>query len=151
MSLTQYLMIFGGSSLFGAAVIFWLFKKINSMVVTHVKALEIAKAIREGAMTFLKEEYKVIAIVDVTVAVILGVVMSPLAALVFMSGSTLSLFAGYVGMRAATSANVRTTMAAKNKGERAAFYGCLFWRRCHGLCRCKLWLAWAWAPFLSFC
>lgn len=126
MSLTQYLIVFGGTSLFGAAVIFWLFKKINNMLVTHVKALEIAKAIRDGAMTFLKEEYKIIAIVDLIVAVILGVVMSPLAALVFVSGSTLSLFAGYVGMRAATSANVRTTMAAKDHGERQAFMVAFF-------------------------
>jgi K(+)-stimulated pyrophosphate-energized sodium pump len=47
--------------------------------------------------------------------------MSWLAATVFICGAIFSLMTGFLGMQAATSANVRTTMAAKNKGEHDAF------------------------------
>ncbi len=82
--------------------------------------VEIAGRIREGAMAFLAREYKVLAIFVALVAVLLGVsnagdstVRTPLIALSFVVGACASGLAGYFGMRVATSANVRTTAAAR--------------------------------------
>ena len=114
------------TALFGIAVLTFLFKKITDIAVDHEKASFIADAIREGAMTFLKEEYKLIALVVTGIAVLLGLYMSWLAAGVFVCGALFSLITGFIGMRAATSANVRTTMAAKNQGEHDAFLVAFF-------------------------
>ena len=55
------------------------------------------------------------------VAGFIGFVMGWLAAILFACGAVISMITGFIGMRAATAANVRTTMAAKEKGEHAAF------------------------------
>lgn len=81
---------------------------------------KIAKAIRMGAMVYLKRQYTVIAIIMVVVTIILALVINPLTALCYVVGATLSAAAGYIGMKAATYANVRTTQAAK-KGMANAF------------------------------
>lgn len=121
MEYLAYYGIIAAAGLFGIGVMLFLFNKITSIPVDHEKATSIAQAIRDGAMTFLIEEYKIIAVVALIVAVILGYFMSPLAAGAFIFGALLSLSTGFIGMRAATLANVRTTMAAKNSGESAAF------------------------------
>ncbi len=105
----------------GALVVATLFFKINSQKVTDKKALKISDAIRLGAMTFLKEEYKVIAAVILPVTALIYWFVDPVSATIFILGSCVSLLTGLIGMRAATSANVRTTMAAKDGGEHAAF------------------------------
>jgi len=80
---------------------------------------EIARRIQEGAMAFLSREYRVLALFVVVVAVVLaignltGEGRSPLIALSFVVGAIASGLAGYFGMRVATSANVRTTAAAR--------------------------------------
>ncbi|MDH3285119.1 MAG: sodium-translocating pyrophosphatase, partial [Acidobacteriota bacterium] len=86
--------------------------------------MEIAQAIREGAMAFLSREYRVLALFVVVVAVLLalgnlgeggaGNFKHPLIALSFVMGATCSGLAGYFGMRVATEANVRTTQAARS-------------------------------------
>ncbi|MFP2895440.1 sodium-translocating pyrophosphatase [Corallococcus sp. 4LFB] len=73
----------------------------------------IAGYIREGAMAFLVREYKVLAIYCVVVAVIIGLALGPTASASFVAGAFLSLLAGYIGMKAATYANVRTAQAAR--------------------------------------
>lgn len=95
------------------------------------KMAKIAKAIAEGAMAFLKAEYKVLAIFVVAVAVLLGFTAnaedsSPLIALSFILGAICSALAGFIGMRVATKANVRTTNAARTglgKALEVAFAG----------------------------
>ena len=81
---------------------------------------KIAKAIRQGAMVYLKRQYTVIAVIMIVVTAILALVINPLTALCYVVGATLSAGAGVVGMKAATYANVRTTHAAK-KGMANAF------------------------------
>lgn len=78
----------------------------------------IASYIREGSMAFLVREYKVLAIYSVVVAIALTVSLGVLSAVWFILGAFLSLLAGFVGMKAATYANVRTTQAAA-KGSKA--------------------------------
>lgn len=110
----------------GLSLVLFLFARIKAQEIDNEKALNIAKAIRIGAMTFLTEEYKIISLVVVVGAAIVGYCMTPLAAFFFVLGSVFSLATGLVGMRAATSANVRTTLAAKKHGEHAAFLMALF-------------------------
>lgn len=74
--------------------------------------------IREGAMAFLFRQYKVLAIYGVLVAALIGYGLGPIAAGAFVFGAFLSLLAGFVGMKAATYANVKTTQAARS-GSRA--------------------------------
>ena len=105
----------------GLAVVTFLFYKIVKIKVDSDVALKISKAISDGAMTFLEEEYKIISIVALIVAGLLWYGLGMYAALAFLAGALLSSATGFIGMRAATFANVRTTMAAKNEGEHAAF------------------------------
>jgi K(+)-stimulated pyrophosphate-energized sodium pump len=116
------LLILAIIALLGLAVIAVLFCSIRKLKVNNHKAEQIAAAIHLGAMAFLREEYKVIVIAVAIVAVILAMIFkSVIAALMFFMGAASSMFIGFIGMMAATSANVRTTIAAKDKGESAAF------------------------------
>jgi K(+)-stimulated pyrophosphate-energized sodium pump len=111
----------GQAVLVGGLFIAYLFAVVRRAPVNHRGARRVGRAIKSGAMTFLMEEYRVIAIVVAPVAVLLGVVGSLTGALCFVAGSVLSLACGFIGMRAATDANVRTALAARNHGERTAF------------------------------
>ncbi|MEZ4264993.1 MAG: sodium-translocating pyrophosphatase [Myxococcota bacterium] len=79
----------------------------------------IAGHIQEGAMAFLAREYKVLGVFVVAVAILLGVSNAgmddshALIALAFVIGAGCSGLAGYIGMKVATQANVRTTAAAR--------------------------------------
>ncbi len=94
---------------------------INKQDPGDAKMVEIGQAIREGAMAFLATEYKVLAIFVAVVAVLLGVAnfmqfgaAASLVALSFVVGAVASGLAGFIGMRVATAANIRTTAAARN-------------------------------------
>jgi K(+)-stimulated pyrophosphate-energized sodium pump len=78
---------------------------------------EIAGMIHDGAMAFLKREYTYIAVFEVIVFVLLLWKISAYTAVFFLAGALCSMFAGWFGMQAATSANVRTSWAAKQKGQ----------------------------------
>lgn len=82
---------------------------------------EIAGAIAEGARAFLMSEYKVLLIFVIVMFVVIGIGLSNwMTAVCFLVGSIFSVLAGYLGMGAATKANVRTTSAAMNSGMNAA-------------------------------
>jgi len=92
---------------------------------------KIAEHISEGAMAFLKAEYKILGIFVVSVAILLAVSAdpvdsSPMIAVSFFVGAFCSGLAGFIGMRVATKANVRTTNAARDglgKALEIAFAG----------------------------
>jgi K(+)-stimulated pyrophosphate-energized sodium pump len=73
----------------------------------------ISRYIREGAMAFLMRQYKVLAIFGAVVFVLIGLSLGWMPAACFLLGAILSLFAGFIGMKAATYANVRTAQAAR--------------------------------------
>jgi len=108
----------------------WKARSVAQADVGTERMAEIAGFIREGAMAFLFQEYKVLGIFVASVAVIfvagywsLG---TPLIALSFVVGAICSGLAGFFGMRVATQANVRTTAAARtslNEGLMVAFSG----------------------------
>ena len=90
------------------------------------KMQEIAKAIREGAMAYLKRQYKTIGIFAVIIAILLGFLINWVTALTFIVGAICSGLAGFVGMFISTRANVRTAHVARkglDKALRVAFKG----------------------------
>ncbi len=96
---------------------FWKSAWVSKQEVGTERMGRIANNISEGAMAFLRAEYKVLAIFVVIVAILLGATAqassSPLVALSFILGAICSALAGYLGMKVATKANVRTTNAAR--------------------------------------
>lgn len=86
---------------------------------------ELAKHIADGAMAFLKAEWKVLTYFAIITGLLLGYSgtlvedSSPLIAISFFVGAILSAFAGYLGMNIATKANVRTTQAARTSLKHA--------------------------------
>ena len=110
-----------GAAVAGFVLIFFLLQKIAQQVVDNEKAAHVAEAIKIGARTFLQEEYRLIAIVVLPVTAFLWYVGGYHSAGSFITGALFSLLCGVLGMHAATEANVRTTIAAKDKGEHEAF------------------------------
>ncbi len=82
---------------------------------------KIAGAIRLGSMVYLKSQYKAIAVFVAILAILLYLIpgIHPLTSVAFLVGAILSATAGYIGMSAATMANVRTTNAAREGMARA--------------------------------
>ncbi|HON80710.1 MAG TPA: sodium-translocating pyrophosphatase [Methanoregulaceae archaeon] len=74
---------------------------------------KIAAAIRLGAMVYLKRQYTAILVFMIAMAIVLTLAINPFTAICFIVGASLSALAGYIGMKAATYANVRTTNAAR--------------------------------------
>ena len=110
---------------------FVLYRRNKRLVVRNEKMEEISSYIHDGAMAFLKREYKIISIFVAIVAIILAILgLFPAlekaegvgwqASLAFICGATLSALAGYVGMIAATKANSRVAYLAKEKGMSGA-------------------------------
>lgn len=117
--------------LIALAYTFWKSSWVGRQDVGTERMGRIAENIADGAMAFLKAEYKVLAIFVIAVAVLLGISgntpeSSPLVALSFILGAICSALAGFIGMRVATKANVRTTNAARTglaKALEVAFGG----------------------------
>ena len=90
---------------------------------------QIAQFVREGAMAYLKQQYKVVIIVFAALAVLFGVlayfgVQNPWVPFAFLTGGIFSGLAGFVGMKTATFASARTANAARkslNSGLKVAF------------------------------
>ena len=81
---------------------------------------EIAGYIREGAMAFLRREYKTMAIVIVVLFLLIGVCINWVTAVLYVFGALLSVLAGFFGMKVATLGNVRTANAARESGMNKA-------------------------------
>jgi len=78
---------------------------------------EIADMIHEGAMTFLKREYKIVAIIVLIVGILLAIFISFWTGVAFLFGALCSSAAGFFGMNATTMGNVRTAAAANDYGQ----------------------------------
>ena len=112
--------IAAAAGLFGLIIAFGLYKKVNSIEIDNKKVAEITEEIQDGAMAFLTAEYKVLAVFVVVVGALLSQITDVNTSIAFFAGAIASVLAGLSGMRAATSANGRTAMAAKNGGQSAA-------------------------------
>ena len=108
-----------GSGVLAMLFAFWKTSWISKQNQGTEKMVQIGANIAEGAMSFLKAEYRVLTIFVIIVAVILGFAnkgntsSSALVSLSFITGALTSGLAGFLGMRVATKANNRTTHAAR--------------------------------------
>ncbi|MEO0163413.1 MAG: sodium-translocating pyrophosphatase [candidate division WOR-3 bacterium] len=114
------LIISAGLGAVGFLVAILTYFYIKSLPAGEGRMLEYAAAIRSGAFVFLRREYTYIGIFALIVAIVLAVFIKPIVGVAYITGAFLSLLAGFVGMAAATVANVRTTYTAyrtKNAGD----------------------------------
>ncbi len=81
---------------------------------------EIAGFIHEGAMAFLKREYRTMVIVVIALFIILGLGINWVTAILYVCGAAFSVLAGFFGMQVATKGNVRTAWAAEEGGMNKA-------------------------------
>ncbi|MDD5383159.1 MAG: sodium-translocating pyrophosphatase, partial [Candidatus Margulisbacteria bacterium] len=81
------------------------------------KMKEIAGLIYEGAMSYLNRQYRTVLIFLIVVFAILAALINVYVALAYVFGGVCSMLAGYIGMNAATRANVRTANAAAEKNQ----------------------------------
>lgn len=115
------------------ALLYTIFKTswVSKQEIGTERMERISKSIARGAMAFLKAEYRVLSVFVLVVAVILAFSADPttsswMVAISFVVGAICSGLAGFIGMKVATKANVRTTHAARTslgKGLEVAFAG----------------------------
>ena len=108
-----------GAGVLAMVYAFWKTSWINNQDEGSDRMKQIGASIADGAMAFLKAEYRVLAIFVVIVACLLAYAASSqgdswLVSISFLSGAIASALAGYLGMRVATKANNRTTNAAQS-------------------------------------
>ncbi len=114
MAMAQGAPLLGGVGLVAALILFMYIMRQS----TGTEEMgEIASRIQEGAMAFLRREYTVLALFVLIVAVLLGLALGRMVSFAYVSGALSSVLAGFIGMTAATRANVRTTAAAKEFGQ----------------------------------
>ena len=80
------------------------------------KMIEIASAVREGAMAYLRRQYRIVSFAFLALVVVFAVMavlklQSPVVPIGFLTGGILSGLAGFIGMKAATNASARTAHA----------------------------------------
>ena len=125
-------------SLFGLAVAFYYSRSVSRVAVdmgvedaeTRGKLRKIHAAIAEGAMAFLKQEYKFMAIFMVLFGIVIALLIDDhhtanvnegiYTAVAFVFGAVISIASGYIGMKIATAGNARTTVSA-NQSLSGAF------------------------------
>ena len=106
----------------GLVFAFSIYRVILSHSAGTDKMKDIAREIELGAMAFLKSEYSKLLIFILLVAVLLLFSFGWQTGLSFMTGALCSGLAGFIGMKSATKSNVRTAMAAKEKGLSEALF-----------------------------
>jgi K(+)-stimulated pyrophosphate-energized sodium pump len=104
----------------GFAMAITLYNKVKAEPVGNEKLAEISEAIHAGAMAFLNREYRALAVFVGVVFVLITVGMGIQTSLAFLGGAICSMTCGFIGMKAATRANVRTTEAARQHGQARA-------------------------------
>src|SRR6056297_3026444 len=115
------------------ALLYTFFKSkwVSKQEIGTERMERISKSISSGAMAFLNAEYKVLSVFVLVVAVLLALSADPvtsswMVSISFIVGAFCSAAAGFIGMKVATQANVRTTHAARTslgKGLEVAFAG----------------------------
>ncbi len=104
----------------GFVIAIVLYNMVKAQPVGNDKMKEISEAIHAGAMAFLSREYRVLAIFIVVVFFLIFAGMGIQTALAFVGGALCSMTCGFIGMKAATRANVRTAEAARESGQAKA-------------------------------
>lgn len=100
--------------------LYLVISKINTVDVGTERMKEISTYIQKGAMAFLIREYKALVVFVVLLAVVISVGLNVKTMIAFVIGALFSTLAGFIGMRVATKANVRTANAAMKDGMNKA-------------------------------
>jgi K(+)-stimulated pyrophosphate-energized sodium pump len=117
MELQMYAPILGAVGFLIAIV---LYNVVKAQPVGNDRMKEISDAIHDGAMAFLGREYRVLALFILLVFFVIAMGMGFETAFAFLGGALCSMTCGFIGMKAATRANVRTTEAARQEGQAKA-------------------------------
>mgnify|MGYP001395009449 CR=1 FL=1 len=104
----------------GFVIAIVLYNIVKTQPVGNERMREISDDIHAGAMAFLGREYRVLAIFIGLVFLLILVGMNYQTALAFVGGAACSMTCGFIGMKAATRANVRTSEAARAHGQAKA-------------------------------
>lgn len=150
-----FAIVFG---LFGLGIAWKVYEYVDDHPDGNEKMVEIADTIHEGAMVFLTREYKILAYFIGGVFVLLTIVISTQkglwiglwTAIAYVLGACCSMLAGFFGMNAATSANVRTAQAASQQGQAKALSLAFNGGAVMGLCVASLGLIGIGGLFLLF-
>ena len=100
-------------SIFSLVFAYFLIKEVRKASSGSGKQIEIAKAIREGAIVFLKRQYRTVCIVAIFLFFALWITLGFKTGLGFLIGAAFSALAGLIGMMVSTQANVKVAEAAK--------------------------------------
>ncbi len=127
--ITKLFWIIPVSSVIALIFAFYFFKNMMKNSEGNSKMKEIAQHVREGAMAYLRRQYKVVFIVFMVLLIILAVlaymgVQNPFVPVAFLTGGFFSGLCGFLGMKTATFASARTANGASeslNKGLKVAF------------------------------
>jgi K(+)-stimulated pyrophosphate-energized sodium pump len=123
----------------GLAIAFVIYTVMSRASDGEEKVRGIAEQIHIGAMVFMHREYKML--LAFAAVLVVGILVSPLGtntAIAFIAGAVSSATAGYLGMYAATKANVRTAVAANQQGAAAALNIAFYGGSIMGLCVASL-------------
>ena len=107
------------SALAGLMLAGYYYKDVEKASPGNERMVFLMTEIQKGAKAFLTKEYQWVAAFAAAMAVLLAIVITPLAAVTYLLGAVLSAGAGYAGMTVATMANARTTEAAKEGPAKA--------------------------------
>jgi K(+)-stimulated pyrophosphate-energized sodium pump len=117
MEIQMYAPILGA---IGFAIAVVMYNLVKAQPVGNERMREISEDIYAGAMAFLSREYRVLAVFIVLVFGLIAMGMNFQTAFAFLGGAICSMICGFIGMKAATRANVRTTEAARASGQAKA-------------------------------
>jgi K(+)-stimulated pyrophosphate-energized sodium pump len=105
------------ASLIALGFAFYLYRQLMKLSEGTERMQEIAQAVREGAMAYLKRQYRVVIFVFLGLFVIFLILslfrlQNPIVPYAFLTGGFFSGLCGFIGMKTATNASARTTFAA---------------------------------------
>ena len=112
MDVIPYLALISAVAALGLAG--YYYKAVEAAPPGNERMVFLMTEIQKGAKAFLQKEYQWVGVFAVVMAILLAIVIAPLAAVTYILGAVLSAGAGYAGMTVATMANARTTEAAKS-------------------------------------
>ncbi|MDC1150203.1 sodium-translocating pyrophosphatase [Gammaproteobacteria bacterium] len=127
--------ILGVIGMLAAAFIYMLVMKYPD---GEDKVKKIGDQIHAGALAFMKTEYKYLTIFIVVIVLLAWFALGPYTAISIVAGALCSSVAGFIGMYAATKANVRTATAAQKDGAAAALSVSFYGGSIMGLCVASL-------------
>lgn len=112
-----WVLVFPIAGLIGLVVALGIYLSVKRLAAGSEVMQNIAEQIQIGAMTFLKRQYLTLIFFVCIVAILLAFFLKWQTAIAFVFGAVCSVLAGFLGMKAATKANVRTAQAAKEAGQ----------------------------------